>query len=119
MRKATFYLYIFLCTGILSSRLYANDIKQISNYRDGSYASSSHYKTVMDWYITAAESGEASAQYNLGVTVIAQNATTADALSTAISVMPLDQAVSFIKFSKTARALVTTLDGALVNLKSS
>ena len=60
-----------------------------------------------------------SAQYNLGVTVVAQNATTADALSTAISVMPLDQAVSFIKFSKTARALVTTLDGALVNLKSS
>jgi len=67
MRIATFYLYIFLCTGILSSSLYANDIKQISNYRDGSYASSSHYKTVMNWYITAAESGEASAQYNLGV----------------------------------------------------
>ncbi|MFL2582768.1 MAG: hypothetical protein ACJ0Q9_00080 [Gammaproteobacteria bacterium] len=38
-----------------------------TNYEKGSYITSSHYKTVMDWYITAAESGEASAQYNLGV----------------------------------------------------
>ena len=67
VRIMAFYLYIFLCTGILSSSLYANDIKQLSNYRGGSYASSSHYKTALNWYVMAAERGRSSAQYNLGL----------------------------------------------------
>lgn len=55
-----------------------------------------------------------SARYNLGVTVIAPTATTADALSTALSVMPHGRGLRVLDRFKGARAILTMLDGSVV-----
>jgi len=59
----------------------------------------------------------ASASYNLGVSVIAPTATTADGLSTALSVMPLDRAAGCLDRFRGARAIVTLLDRSVVTLE--
>lgn len=59
-----------------------------------------------------------SANYTRGVTVIAPTATTADGLSTALSVMPHDQALGCLDRFDGARAMITMPDGSLVNGQS-
>jgi thiamine biosynthesis lipoprotein len=60
----------------------------------------------------------ASARYNLGVTVVAPKATTADALSTALSVMPHDRALACLNRFNRAKAIMTMLDGSVVTMQS-
>ena len=55
-----------------------------------------------------------SAAYNLGVTVRAPNATTADALSTALSVMPRDQTHRCLGQFDGVEAIMTMPDGSVV-----
>lgn len=60
-----------------------------------------------------------SARYSLGVTVIARTARTADALSTALSVMPHERALGCLQPFHGARAIVTMLDGSVVHFEQS
>ena len=55
-----------------------------------------------------------SAAYTLGVTVRAPNAITADALSTALSVMPHDQALRCLRRVDGVEAIMTMPDGSVV-----
>lgn len=55
-----------------------------------------------------------SAVYNLGVTVRASNAATADALSTALSVMPHDQAIRCLRGFDNVEAIITMPDGSVI-----
>lgn len=59
----------------------------------------------------------ASAKYTLGVTVVAPTATIADALSTALSVMPYDQALSCLNRFDRSEAMITMLDGSVVTIR--
>jgi len=53
---------------LLSAQPLKADIPStVNNYRDGSYVTSSHYGTTTHWYALAAERGDVSAQYNLGL----------------------------------------------------
>ena len=56
-----------------------------------------------------------SADHYLSVSVIASNATTADALSTALSAMPLARAAAAIAAAGSATALFTLKDGSVVS----
>ena len=62
MQKVSSILFII---AVLSQ--FALQVKSAPYYQDGAYAASSHYKTFLHWYVIAAESGDRSAQYNLGL----------------------------------------------------
>lgn len=86
-------------------------------------ASSGGYGTVFDpaglnHHLFDRFSGS-SAKYNLGVTVVAPTATTADALSTAMSVMPPDRADGCLTHFRGARATITLSDGSVKTMPGS